>query len=130
MRHWYYLTTGMLISMTACLIRERKRIMASKDLLERLRKAQDANKKLAAKITEMQQGDQEAANLADEIFNTANSALEDSGGGGSTGGGSGAQTPPPHNVSPGGTPGMTPQQATAAVSGQQRQAGSSGQPGR
>jgi hypothetical protein len=96
--------------------------MASRDLLERLRKAQETVKKLAGQITEMKQGDQEAANLADDIFNTANTAVQDSGGGGSTGGGSGAmsQTPPPPNVGPGQNPGMTPQQATAAVSNQQR----------
>jgi hypothetical protein len=94
--------------------------MASRDLLERLRKANDTVKKLAGQITEMKQGDQEAANLADEITNTADTAINDSGGGGSTGGGSGAQTPPPPNVGPGQSPGMTPQQATAAVSNQQR----------
>jgi uncharacterized phage infection (PIP) family protein YhgE len=115
MRHWYYLTTGMLISMTACLIRERKRIMASKDLLDRLRKANDTVKRLAGQITELKQGDQEAANLADEINNTATTAIEDSGGGGSTGGGSGAQQNQQRS--------MSAQQAAAAVSGQRPSGG-------
>jgi hypothetical protein len=88
--------------------------MASRDLLERLRKANETVKKLAGQITEMKQGDQEAANLADEIDNTANSALTDAGGGGSTGGGSGAhqgaQGQPQRQ--------MNAQQAAAAVSGQ------------
>jgi hypothetical protein len=97
--------------------------MASRDLLERLRKANDTVKKLAGQITEMKQGDQEAANLADEINNTASTAINDSGGGGSTGGGSGAQTPPPPNVGPGQrqqAQGMTAQQATSAVSNETR----------
>jgi hypothetical protein len=104
--------------------------MASRDLLERLRKANETVRKLAGQITEMKQGDQEAANLADEIYNTANTAVQDSGGGGSTGGGSGAQTPPPPNVGPGQQsqqPGMTASQAAAAVSNQQRPGA---QPGR
>lgn len=116
MRHWYYLTSGMLLGMSACLLRERYRIMASRDLLDRLRKANDTVKKLAGQITEMKQGDQEAANLADDIYNTANTAVQDSGGGGSTGGGSGAQNQ-----------GMTANQAAAAVSNQQRPGA---QPGR
>lgn len=97
--------------------------MASRDLLDRLRKANETVRKLAGQITEMKQGDQEAANLADEIYNTANTAVQDSGGGGSTGGGSGAQTPPPPNVGPGQqgqNPSMTASQAAAAVSNQSR----------
>jgi hypothetical protein len=118
-RKEHYLAGGVLLGISACLLRERYRIMASRDLLDRLRKANDTVKKLAGQITEMKQGDQEAANLADDIYNTANTAVQDSGGGGSTGGGSGAQTPPPPNVGPG-QQGMTASQATAAVSNQQR----------
>lgn len=92
--------------------------MALHDLRERLRKAQESVRKLAAMVAERDQQEQEVANGLDDISKLADDAIASSGtGGGSTGGGSGAHQP---------QQGMSAQQAAAAVSGQRP----GGQPGR